>query len=335
MLRTYSRDFIRTLVSERAEEYKLGQRVHTFSGSDSWQQELLQSKALFVLLGIPEDIGPRANYGQSGAGEMWNAFLSKWLNMQSNLFLRGEEILVAGEIETEDLRTQAAEADVATLRKLVEILDQRVSETVNLLVKAGKIPIIIGGGHNNAYGNLLGAGNALGRPLHCINIDPHADLRPLEGRHSGNGFSYARAQGCLDRYFVLGLHEAYNSDFIIEQLEREKALHYVSFDEKLRERLPASELAARAIDFMGHGPCGLELDLDSIAHFPSSAISPTGFTENEIRELIIRIAHSSDICYFHLCEGAPLNPETRGVYGKAVAYFVSDFIKTLNRKLNC
>ena len=38
---------------------------------------------------------------------------------------------------------------------------------VNQIVRAGKIPVIIGGGHNNAYGNIKGSALALGKPCKC------------------------------------------------------------------------------------------------------------------------------------------------------------------------
>lgn len=59
------------------------------------------------------------------------------------------------------------------------------------IVSAGVVPIVIGGGHNNSYGMLRGSSKGLNSQVNAINIDPHADFRELEGRHSGNGFSYA------------------------------------------------------------------------------------------------------------------------------------------------
>jgi formiminoglutamase len=46
--------------------------------------------------------------------------------------------------------------------------------------------------------------------VNAINFDAHSD-RILEGRHSGNGFSYAYEEGFLKKYFIFGLHENYTS----------------------------------------------------------------------------------------------------------------------------
>ena len=83
------------------------------------------------------------------------------------------------------------------------------------IVSAGKTPIVIGGGHNNAYGNIKGTSLALNKPINVINFDAHTDFRALEGRHSGNGFSYAFQEGFLNNYFIFGIHENYSSKAVL------------------------------------------------------------------------------------------------------------------------
>jgi formiminoglutamase len=47
--------------------------------------------------------------------------------------------------------------------------------------------------------------------VNAINFDAHSDFRILEGRHSGNGFSYAYEEGFLKNILFFGLHENYTS----------------------------------------------------------------------------------------------------------------------------
>ena len=49
-----------------------------------------------------------------------------------------------------------------------------------------------------------------GHTVAAVNLDPHADFRATEGRHSGNGFSYAYMDGALGFYHVVGLHPGKN-----------------------------------------------------------------------------------------------------------------------------
>ncbi len=55
-----------------------------------------ESKAKYVLFGIPEDIGVKANNGIGGTESVWQPFLRSFLNIQSNDFLIGDEVLVLG-----------------------------------------------------------------------------------------------------------------------------------------------------------------------------------------------------------------------------------------------
>jgi hypothetical protein len=60
-----------------------------------------------VLLGIPESVGPMANYGKCCTQHCRRAFLNAFLNMQSNRFLGGDYILCLGHIETRTLKQSA------------------------------------------------------------------------------------------------------------------------------------------------------------------------------------------------------------------------------------
>ena len=74
-------------------------------------------------------------------------------------------------------------------------IDKEVSHVICNIIKQAKIPIIIGGGHNNSYGNIKGLALSKGKPVNAINFDAHTDFRIMEGRHSGNGFTYAFEDG--------------------------------------------------------------------------------------------------------------------------------------------
>jgi len=340
-LKTYSKSFIAGLTAGRSGEIKLGEKTEVVSGE--FEKWLKQSESEFILLGIPESIGVQANYGLPGCETMWREFLSKFLNIQSNIFIRGEGIAIAGEIDVNDLVRQANESklkgkkQIVLLRKLTAEIDKRVIPVIEMIVKHQKIPVIIGGGHNNAYGNLAGASKALKKKIAVINIDAHADLRKKEGRHSGNGFTYALTEGFLRKYFAIGLHENYNSDFILQQFKKNKNLEYVSFDSYLRGETSLEKMIKTSLKFTGKETCGIELDLDSVCGFPSSAETETGFTPNETREIILRLASETNPVYFHLTEGAPLkNPENSGRFAKLAACLVSDYIKGVyvRKKLN-
>ncbi len=322
----YTREDLVELTNVRTGEQKAGEVMDVLPSDDI--KLLEQSAAKFVLLGIPEDIGVRANLGQPGASKMWIHALKKLCNIQNNDFFDASKLLVLGEINTSDLMEKAENASLEELRNITAELDERVAPVIEKIVKAGKTPVVIGGGHNNSFPLLKGSSKALGKPIHCINIDPHADLRILEGRHSGNGFSYALKENYLDHYFVFGLHENYNSQYILDQFKKNNQLSYYSFEDWLKGNIIWEECFEAIYEFTGKKPFGFELDLDAIQHFPSSAATPTGFSENDIRIMIYHIAQHFNTKYFHITEGAPESfHDKTDLAAKLVAYFITDYIK--------
>ena len=83
LLELYSKKDIEHLTRKRTNEIKIGEDVIVLQ-ADNWEIDLLNSSCKFVLLGIPEDIGVRANYGRGGAHTAWKPALDSFLSQQSN-----------------------------------------------------------------------------------------------------------------------------------------------------------------------------------------------------------------------------------------------------------
>ena len=322
-----------TKVNQRDLESKLGEKISYYN---NWT-EIGQSESRFVIFGIPEDIGIRANFGQKGASAAWSAFLDAFLNIQANGFLLADQILVAGNIITSDLMEKANllneknQKDIIALRSLVEQLDERVYEVVSLIVSMGKIPIVIGGGHNNAFPIISALKNVLmEKKMACLNLDPHADFRPLEGRHSGNAFSYAMATQKLDKYAILGLHENYNSGSMLNELDENEQIDYVTFEDIfVHDKRTFMQAVSHATGFTEDTLTGIDIDLDGIQNTLSSAMTPVGITPVHARQYVSFAAADSKVAYLHICEGATrLNDgRTDTTSGKLASYLVSDFVK--------
>lgn len=315
----YSASDVSAATNHRHGELKIGESVQLVSSLE----EISQSNAQFVLIGIPEDIGVRANYGIAGAATTWQSALKALLNIQSTPFFNGDNLLVLGHFEFSDSGTKTIDQ---LQRKVVEI-DNAVFPVIHKIVDAGKTPIIIGGGHNNAYPIIKGASLALNSSIDVVNIDAHADLRPTNGRHSGNGFSYAIKDGFLTRYGIFGLHQNYNNHTILQTLESNRHIYPVFFDDLLKSDQPFLTAWNSLLTKTGH-TTGLEIDLDSIENVLSSAMSPSGFPLNEIRKIILTT--TKKLAYLHICEGAVALNEGRQDQStaKTIAYLVSDFIKS-------
>jgi formiminoglutamase len=226
----------------------------------------------------------------------------------------------------------ARPGDLEKLRTLVAELDQRVAAVIKHIHKTGALPVVIGGGHNNSYGCLRGTAQHLGQPLNCINLDPHADFRMPEGRHSGNGFSYAKNEGYLEKYFVFGLHESYNSRNLIDKA-KEGEFMYLTHDSIVRGDVSLIEALYDAIDKIRDRGCGLELDMDGIAGAPSSAQTPSGFTPEQARYFVSTCMKVLDVKYVHIAEGAPSLVQNGDlIIGKLISYLVGDICKAVLTK---
>ena len=203
-LKLYRSVDIQKLISTRGGETKFGENLQFIQNMD----ELEKHSAKYVLFGIEEDIGVRANYGKPGTSNAWKATLKSLVNIQVNRFNKPENLILLGELDCKDLMQKASNIGPSDpnyypkLGDLVKEIDQLVSDLIEFFISKGKIPVIVGGGHNNAYGNIKGAAKALKSPINVINIDAHTDLRQLEHRHSGNGFSYAFEGQYLRKYSV-------------------------------------------------------------------------------------------------------------------------------------
>ncbi len=320
----FSQSDILSLVNTRDGEIKLGQNVAYYPHEVISTDDLKQSPARFVLLGIPEDIGVRANYGIGGAHTAWRPALRALLNLQQNQFLKGEDILILGAFDIAENKV----TDVTELRKAVTEIDDLVYPIIQTIVAAGKTPIVIGGGHNNCFPIIKGASLALQTTVDVLNIDAHADLRnPNEGRHSGNGFSTAIKDGFLDQYRILGLQQNYITEAQQQFISQNKAIKAFYFDDLLAYQQDLQVSTEMLLNGTKR-PLGLEIDLDSISGVVASASTPSGFNLNEIRQLLLQLR--KNFAYLHICEGAyQLSDGSKDeTIGKTIAYLVSDFIKS-------
>jgi formiminoglutamase len=134
-----------------------------------------------VLIGFPCDEGVRRNSGRPGAAlapERIRQFLYR---------LTARDAPSATSLECLGL------LDLGNLRvgQNLESRQQALGAAVAGVLQADGVPVVLGGGHETAFGHYLGY---VGADLNAaiINIDAHLDVRPFpEGGHSGSPFRQA------------------------------------------------------------------------------------------------------------------------------------------------
>lgn len=322
-----------TLLNKRSGESKFGQHVQILTSISNIYEQLKNLDVTHVILGLPEDVGVFANQGKTGASKSWEATLKALLNIQSNTCTKAKDVLILGHLDFSSELTLISKLnptkkkDLLKSRKLVSLIDDYVTHIIYQIVLAGKKPIIIGGGHNNAYGNIKGSSLALNKPISAINFDAHSDFRSEEGRHSGNAFSYSFSEGFLNRYFIFGLHENYISDKVLNVLDKSEHIGYNTYEAlEIRNELKFKKELNRALSFFSESPYGIEIDCDAIENIPSSAMTPSGFSVNKARTFLNFFAKHDRALYLHICEAAPSKKQSKSV-GKLITYLIMDFIK--------
>jgi arginase family enzyme len=173
-------------------------------------------------------------------------------------------------------------------------------------------------------------------PVNAINFDAHTDFRIMEGRHSGNGFTYALEEGFLKKYFIFGLHENFVSKSVFNTLKTlEERVKYVTYEEiAVRKIKNYNNEITTAIKFISSTPFGLELDLDALPNVHSSAMTLSGFSIEKARHFIHMVGKEEHASYFHICEGAPdLDLSNNNhLTGKLIATLILDFIKSTQHR---
>ena len=324
---------LKELLKKRPGESKFGEHIRTLNDISNIYEDLKTLDVEYVILGLPEDVGVFANYGNTGTSAAWDATIKVLLNIQNNAFTHADKVLILGHLNFEKVLEKLSKLDqnkakdIEKARKLVSKIDAEVSNCIYQIVKAGKKPIIVGGGHNNAYGNIKGASLALNTRINVVNFDAHSDFRKEEGRHSGNGFKYAYSEGFLKKYFIFGLHENYTSMDIFKTLDENKNLDYTTFEAmKIRKKPPLQGEMLRALNHISENYFGIEIDCDAIQNIPSSAMTPSGFSVEETRQFVSYFGKDEKATYLHICEAAP-TPETETQVGKLITYLITDFIR--------
>jgi formiminoglutamase len=135
-----------------------------------------------VLVGFPQDHGIRRNFGRRGASGAPQEIrthlgrLTPWdgaddVDLSATPPLDVGNVHITGTLE----QTQAA-----------------LGEVITGLLESGTVPIVLGGGHETAFGHYLGYVGAR-KKVGIVNIDAHLDVRPCHHDHGHSGSPFRQA----------------------------------------------------------------------------------------------------------------------------------------------
>lgn len=165
------------------------------------QQDLKHTLGI-AFIGFPCDLGVQLNKGRPGASAGPLKIRKELMNLPCH-FKESLKLYDYGDIvpENEELL----------------LLQESLSTLVHKALKEGTFPIVLGGGHEVAYGSFKGIKSHVQKDsIGIINFDAHFDLRPFdEGGSSGTMFNQI-AKDAADHdedfsYFCIGIQQRGNT----------------------------------------------------------------------------------------------------------------------------
>lgn len=261
----------------------------------------IAQKKSIALLGYACDEGVRRNQGRVGAVDGPDAIKSSFGKMPNHL---ASHVLLhdVGSITCQNGDMEAAQKALA--------------EAVASLLENKQFPIVLGGGHDMAYGHYHGIKKYLdakkeGQTIGIINFDAHFDLRKnAEVNNSGTPF-HQIALDCQKEnidfnYLCLGIRKDAN-DRNLFQTARDLDVTYVMNDTFqipfLEEITTWINAFAKNVD---HIYATIDLDGFSSAYAPGvSAASPMGFTPYTVLECLKTIIGSGKLISLDIAEMNP------------------------------
>lgn len=256
------------------------------------------TKNSIVLLGYACDEGVSRNQGRIGAAHGPNA-VKKELAKMPNHLKNDTNFFDIGNINCLDDNLEKAQNTLTVI--VTKLLNQET------------FPILIGGGHDIAYGHYNGIKKHLGKKktIGIINFDAHFDLRnSTNGNNSGTPF-YQIAKDCVKdktdfKYMVLGIRKDANDTVLYETAKKLDVkviennycnLNYIDFvGKELKQFINSVDYVYVTIDLDG---------FSSAFAMGVSAPSPMGFTPNFVLECMQLILKSKKMISLDIAEMNP------------------------------
>lgn len=270
-----------------------------------------------ALIGFSYDEGVRRNNGRTGAAEAPNALRSELAKLPWRQ-PKNHAVVDMGTVFCENGQLETAQQELGKL----------VCRSLDTNMK----PVILGGGHETAFGHYLGVREFVGpdAKIGVINIDAHFDIRSYaEQPTSGTMFKQMLDGSSNTSYFVMGIQQFGNTQLLFDEAER---LGIRSITARELESMPIEHVYTQLRQFIASQDyimLTLCSDVLEAAAAPGvSAPSPFGLCPKKVRELIRIVASYEKTRSFDISE---INPslDQGGRTVKLGAYLTYEAIDSL------
>ena len=275
--------------------------------------QLEEHDGQFVLLGYACDEGIRLNQGRIGAKEGPKAIRKALAKMPHHL-LDHQKFVDVGDLVY----------DNGALDEIQKALTERVSE---ILQKKG-LPILLGGGHDIAYGHYNGIKKFLmskkKRPaIGIINFDAHLDLREdSNGANSGTPFFQIANENEPFHYLCLGIRRDANDKTLFDTAQKLNVTYVMRNAFRIEFAKEINVWIRAFMENVDHIYVTVDMDGFSSAFAPGvSAASPMGFSPEVVLESLETIVGSGKLISIDFAETNP-NFDNDGQTAKLAASLI-------------
>jgi formiminoglutamase len=258
----------------------------------------IATEKAFAILGYACDEGVRRNLGRPGAAKGPNAIRTQ-LGKLANHLPDKISFLDMGNVDCLD-------GDMEATQKALQ-------KQVDAILRKNIFPLLLGGGHDMAYGHYCGIRDFLGgkQSLGIINFDAHFDLRDfVMGANSGTPFRQI-ADDCSKhdlpfQYLCLGIRKEANARELYKTAD-ELGVTYMSQAEFAIQHIEQVERAIKTfLSRVDAVYVTIDLDGFSSAYAPGvSAASPMGFSPGIMLASLGHIIRSQKLISVDVAEMNP------------------------------
>ncbi|PKD42599.1 formimidoylglutamase [Rhodohalobacter barkolensis] len=247
------------------------------------------------LLGFPSDEGVIINGGRPGASKAPQLIYDELLKLTPHpVHIDRHTKLLK---KTESLTHLNCSRDLSADQ-------ENLGESTAGFLSDQVLPVILGGGHETAFGHFLGYAKST-RPVNIVNIDAHADVREFKNGkpHSGSPFRQAieHQSGMCRSYNVYGLNPASVS------------AGHLAFVRKQGNAVFEQSISADAIlnrlNLFDEESIMVTMDMDAVRQADAPGVSApnaSGISKDDWLKLAYGFGNHPKVTSFDLCE---VNPE--------------------------
>ena len=302
-------------------------RTNPLEISNLMKQGLSEKSISAVIIGFPYDEGTIRNHGRPGASSgpdsIREAFYKLTPIKSTDISAANVNLFDAGNLSTE--------------MKLEDALLE-LEEIVMNFMKAGFIPIVLGGSNDLSYADFRACKNIFNE-CGAINVDSHLDLREYpSGITSGSPYRMLIDRQVLKgRNFVeYGIQEFANSpDHLL--FAKEKGVSIVTLNElRIQKNSAAFKESYEKVN-KNVNRVYVSFDIDSVRSSDAPGVSaglPTGLYAEEICECAYLAGLEERTAMIDICEFNP-RYDVDGRTAKLSALIIANFLAGISNRNNC